>query len=215
MLNAKIAEVLGRLRWFGRSAFLIEDRYKIYVDPFEMPEGLPEADIVLISHNHPEHCSVPDVTKISKIQTIVVGPADCACRFRLNQLALTAGQSIPVLGVPVKGTPARAARGEQQSRAAGIGFIWEVAGVRIFHAGNSGVIPELEFLEADIVLLPVSENLMPPNEAAALAKRMKAAAALPMGFDPKSASQAEAFAAAARAAGLESFVPQRAILSPR
>ena len=148
MLDTKIAEALKKLRWFGGAAFLSEDRFKIYIDPFEMPDGLPVADIILITHNHPEHCSVPDAMKVSKIQTVVVGPADCACRFRLNQLALSAGQTKPVLGVPVTGTSARASRGEQGSRGAGIGFAWEIGGARIFHAGNSDVIPELDGVAA-------------------------------------------------------------------
>ena len=204
MLDAKIADVLGKLRWFGRAAFLLEDRLKIYFDPFEMPDGLPAADVVLITRNHPEHCSIPDVMKVSRTQTVVVGPADCACRFRLNQLALTDGQTKPVLGATVTGIAAPHG---------GIGFLLEVGGVKIYHAGDS--LAEPEGLDADIALLPVGADLMDPRAAAAFARRLKARAAVPMHFSPESASRAEEFLTAARAEGLEAFALQRPVLSPR
>jgi L-ascorbate metabolism protein UlaG (beta-lactamase superfamily) len=206
MLDKNITEVLGKLRWFGGAAFLLEDRLKIYFDPYNMPDGLPAADIVFITHNHPEYCSIPDVTKVSKIQTIVVGPADCACRFRLNQLELKEGQTKPVLGLTATGIAAAPE---------GIGFLLDVRGVKIFHTAGIPEAPKLEGLEADIALLPMGAGLMDPREAAAFARRLKARAALPMDFAPGDAARAEEFAAAARAEGIEAFVPQRAALSPR
>lgn len=86
---------------------LIHDgKLKVYLDPVNVKDGLPTADIVLITRNHPDHCSVPDVMKLSRPQTIVAGPADVVCRFRLNQLPLEPGQTKSILGVKVTASAA-------------------------------------------------------------------------------------------------------------
>jgi L-ascorbate metabolism protein UlaG (beta-lactamase superfamily) len=82
-------------------SLIIDGTLKVYADPAGIEDGAPIADVVLITRNHPDHCSIPDVAKISRPSTIVVGPADVVCRFRLNQLPLEPGQTKSVLGLPV------------------------------------------------------------------------------------------------------------------
>ena len=113
---------LKTLRRLGGPSFLIEDKsLKVYVDPVRLADGLPAADIVLLTRNHPDHCSVEDVMKVARPQTIVAGPADAVCRFRLNQLPLEAGQTKSVLGLPVTAVAA-----EQ-----GLTYVVEFSGARI------------------------------------------------------------------------------------
>src|SRR3990170_3532708 len=65
------------LKWLGHSGFLIKNSKTIYIDPYNIKDGLEKADIVLITHSHYDHCSFADLDKIIKEGTWVVAPADC------------------------------------------------------------------------------------------------------------------------------------------
>jgi L-ascorbate metabolism protein UlaG (beta-lactamase superfamily) len=92
---------MSAARWLGHAGFLLEGRLRIYVDPYRVPEGLPPADIILLTRAHEPHCSRADVEKLSRPQTIVAGPRACVSPFRLNQLPLEAGETRRVLGALV------------------------------------------------------------------------------------------------------------------
>jgi L-ascorbate metabolism protein UlaG (beta-lactamase superfamily) len=178
MPASKTDRLLNRLRWLGGAGFHIQGRLSVYIDPCGVPDGSPAADIVLLTHPHEGHCSLPDVMRISKPQTIVVGPVDCVCRFSLNQLALLPGQTQCVLGLNVTGTPAYSLRDARHPKEAGwLGFIVELEDGRVFHPGDTDLIPEHSALRADGVLLPAREREMP--EAASLVRILKAKFALP------------------------------------
>lgn len=202
---------LEKSRWLGHAGFLIQDRLTVYVDPYQVGEGLPTADVVLLTHNHPEHCSVPDVMKISKPQTVVVGPADAVCRFRLNQLPLRGGQTKTVLGIEVQGTPAYNAANPKHPRGGPyLGFLFGMLGLKIFHPGDTDNVPELEGLRADVALLPVAGDVMEPADAARLAKQLGASLALPMHYGPRTRERAEAFVREAAALGVRAELPEAA-----
>lgn len=48
-----------KLTWLGHDGFRIEVGKTIYLDPFKI-EGGPKADIVLVSHEHFDHCNLDD-----------------------------------------------------------------------------------------------------------------------------------------------------------
>lgn len=209
--DAKIQDFLGRITWLGRSGFLIRKGdspdFRIYIDPYSLPPGLPVATIVLLTHNHPDHCSVPDVDKISKPETIVVGPADCVCRFRLNQLPLHPGQTKSVLGIPVTGVWAYTLQGTSHPKTSQwLGFVLELEGLRIYHAGDTDRVPELAGLRADVALLPVS-GVLGVEEAVQLARQAGARMAVPMHFEASSNSQAEEFMRLAGEIGIGTHLP--------
>src|SRR3989344_9384035 len=71
------------LTWLGHSGFLIktfEDKL-IYIDPYNLQGENEEADIILITHPHYDHCSIADIEKIIKDGTIVVCPAGCQSKI--------------------------------------------------------------------------------------------------------------------------------------
>jgi len=62
-----------------------------------------------------------------------------------------------------------------------VGFIITVAGVRIYHAGDTDVIPEMDDIETDVALLPVGGTYtMTADEAAQAANRIQPQVAIPM-----------------------------------
>ncbi len=65
-----------------------------------------------------------------------------------------------------------------------LGFIVTVEGVRIYHAGDTDLIPEMNTFSADIALLPVSGTyVMTADEAIDAAKQIKPQIAVPMHYD--------------------------------
>src|SRR3989344_2688701 len=48
----------------------------IYLDPFQI-ESTDPADIILITHEHQDHCSLKDIEKLLKLGTTVVTIPEC------------------------------------------------------------------------------------------------------------------------------------------
>ena len=45
-----------KISWLGHDCFRIKNAKTIYIDPYEIKAG-EEADIILITHEHFDHCS--------------------------------------------------------------------------------------------------------------------------------------------------------------
>ena len=64
-----------------------------------------------------------------------------------------------------------------------LGFIIEIDGVRIYHAGDTDFIPEMKTLNVDMALLPVSGTyVMTSDEAVEAALAIHPAVAIPMHY---------------------------------
>jgi L-ascorbate metabolism protein UlaG (beta-lactamase superfamily) len=64
-----------------------------------------------------------------------------------------------------------------------LGFIVEVEGVKIYHAGDTDFIPEMKGLSVDIALLPVSGTyVMTAEQAVKAALEIKPKLAIPMHY---------------------------------
>ena len=61
-----IREMASNISWLGHDGFLIKAGGRnIVIDPFKL-ESAVKADILLISHDHFDHCSVDDAAKVLK-----------------------------------------------------------------------------------------------------------------------------------------------------
>jgi L-ascorbate metabolism protein UlaG (beta-lactamase superfamily) len=64
-----------------------------------------------------------------------------------------------------------------------IGFILTIDGTRIYHAGDTDLIPEMGTMKVDVALLPVSGTyVMTAKEAVMAAERIKPKVAIPMHY---------------------------------
>ena len=176
--------MVKNIHWLGHDSFRIAGPVTIYVDPWQLPAGVPQADLVLVTHDHYDHCSPKDVTRISKADTVIVTIAAAAKKFKGDVRVVKPGDSLTVKGIPIEVVPAYNVNKKFHPRDAGhVGFIFTVEGQRIYHAGDTDFIPEMKDFKVDIALLPVSGTyVMTADEAASAAKAINPKVAIPMHY---------------------------------
>ncbi|MCB2184616.1 MAG: MBL fold metallo-hydrolase [Desulfobulbaceae bacterium] len=177
--------ILANLEWLGHDSFCLHAAGKvIYFDPFQVSGNLDPADIILISHDHFDHCSPEDVTKIQQDSTTIVTEPESAKKLTGTVKSLQPGDSITVDNIKIEAVPAYNTNKKFHPQSNNwIGFIVTIEGVRIYHAGDTDHIPEMKNFDTDIALLPVSGTyVMTAEEAATAALDIKPQVAIPMHF---------------------------------
>jgi L-ascorbate metabolism protein UlaG (beta-lactamase superfamily) len=182
-------ELTDRLHWLGHDSFRLEGPPVVYFDPVDL-EGQPSpADLVLITHEHHDHCSPEDVAKIRGPETVVLAGGRAAEQLS-GARVVKPGERLLVAGVEVETVPAY---NVNKFRATGVpfhppeaehvGYIVTVGDVRLYFAGDTDQIPEMAEIECDVALLPVSGTYtMTAEEAAEAARVLAPQIAVPMHY---------------------------------
>jgi L-ascorbate metabolism protein UlaG (beta-lactamase superfamily) len=191
------------ITWFKQDAFLLKgEGVVVAVDPYELRSVPEKADLVLITHDHFDHCDPNSVRIVAKSDAVIIAPQNAAAKLSGNVKIVKAGDTVTEKGVTVKVVPAYNVRPERQrfhpKNYGGVGYLITMAGKVIYHAGDTDAIPEMDSLgQVDIALLPVSGTyVMDANEAAEAVKRIKPKHIIPMHYGSivGSKSDAEKFA---------------------
>jgi L-ascorbate metabolism protein UlaG (beta-lactamase superfamily) len=184
--------LLDAVEWLGHSGFRLRaPGGLVYIDPYRVSGG-PPADVILITHGHYDHFSPQDVERLSHANTWVVGPAAVAERMSGRVLSIAPGETLDrelLRGVQVAAVAAyNTSKRDQEGnlfhpREAGwVGYELNVRGERLYHSGDTDVIPEMDTVTGvDLALLPVSGvYVMTAHEAAEAARRIQPGVAVPM-----------------------------------
>ncbi len=187
------------IHWLGHDSFRIDaGGVVIYTDPFRIKKSkeAPKADLVLITHEHYDHCSPEDVEEISDEETVILAPPDCLGKFSRGKASgVRPGDSISAAGVEVEVVPAyNIGKKFHPKENQWVGYIFQAGGKRIYIAGDTDYIPEMKGIRADIALLPVSGTyVMTAEEAAQAALDIKPAVAVPMHYGTVVGDREDAF----------------------
>lgn len=178
-----VDKMLENMKWLGHSSFLLQWQGKVlYIDPFRIEDGLPKADLVLVTHEHYDHCSPEDIQKVCKEGTVFITEKKSAKKLQGLVTILQPGDSFDADGILVHAVPAYNTNKKFHPQKNGwLGFVLIVEGVRIYHAGDTDYIPEMKDIDCDIALLPVSGTyVMTPDEAVQAALDINPLIAVPM-----------------------------------
>jgi len=178
-----IEEIKSKIVWLGHDCFRIDASQCVYIDPYQIQETKP-ADVILVSHDHFDHCSPEDVAKVQATDTVIVTEKDSAKKLSGDVRVVAPGERIELKGLAVEAVPAYNTNKDFHPKANGwLGFILDIDGVRIYHAGDSDYIPEMKDFKADIAMLPVSGTyVMTAEEAIEAALAIAPKLAIPMHY---------------------------------
>jgi len=176
-------EMVKKIYWLGHDGFRIETAKIIYIDPYQISGG-PAADIILISHEHFDHCSPEDVEKIQKQDTVIVTEKDSSKKLKGDIRVVKPGDRVEIGDIKIEAVPAyNTDKDFHPKKNQWLGFILEVEGIRIYHAGDTDHIPEMKNFNVDIALLPVSGTyVMTADQAVEAALDINPKIAIPMHY---------------------------------
>lgn len=179
---------MEEIQWLGHSCFKIRGKGRvIYIDPYRIIDHEP-ADFIFITHPHTHHYSLNDLKKIAVEKTNIYAPSSC-----IPELELLPGWSLPVVpgntftagSLEITAVPAYNLSKEVHPREAlWTGFIIDFGGMRVYHSGDTDLIPEMAGLEMiDYALLPISGgNVMDAEDAAKAAQVIRPSVLIPMHY---------------------------------
>lgn len=180
----EVQDMVKAIHWLGHDCFKIANDVVIYTDPFNIKKP-DKADIILITHEHFDHCSPDDIQKIQTKDTVIIAPADCMGKVSGTKKTIKPHETITVKGISIQAVPAYNTNKQFHPKAKGwVGYIITIHNTRIYLAGDTDYIPEMNSLKnIDIALLPVSGTyVMTAEEAAQAAMAIKPKVAIPMHY---------------------------------
>jgi L-ascorbate metabolism protein UlaG (beta-lactamase superfamily) len=182
--------MLDRIHWLGHASFRIngsphDDAPVIYIDPWNLPEDAPPADVILVSHDHHDHCSLKDIQRIRKDDTTVIANQRAAELIGPGVQVLRPYQGAFCAGdICVRAIPAYTiTRTHHAPSFGGLGFLINLRRFDIYFAGDTDLIPEMDKIGCDVALLPVGGiYTMNWEEAVEATKRIRTLYAVPMHY---------------------------------
>lgn len=184
------------ISWLGHASFSLKDektgKVLYYIDPYHLPKvELEPADLIFITHAHQDHFSPSDIKKLLKLETVIVGPKDCIPEeFSQKNLVVIPNQDYETHEIMFSTIPAYNLKPERLSfhpkKNNWVGYVFNISGMKIYHAGDTDFIPEMNELKKqnlDLALLPIGGTYtMDTEEAADAANAICAKYTAPMHY---------------------------------
>lgn len=178
---------------FFPAGFRIETQGKIiYIDPIVIDDAKP-ADYIFITHAHPDHLSLPDIEKIVQEKTLIICPKKVVNKlsgYRIKEVK--PGDVFEIGNIKYEAVAAYNTRAKflwikaHPRSASNVGYILTINGVRLYHAGDTDLIPEMkEIKDITVAMVPIGGDklTMNPEQAAAAINPMKPQIVVPMHYE--------------------------------
>lgn len=195
---------MARLTWHGHSTFtlLADGGQRILFDPFlnDNPksdirvEDVDDLDYILCSHGHSDHFG-DAIAVARRTGATMVGAFELVAFAQSKGVkqghGMNVGGSHPFDFGYVKLTPAMhsgTVDGDEEGRYTSVanGFLIDMGGKRLYHAGDTALIMEMQLLKGrvDVALLPIGDNFtMGPSDAARAVGFIEPRVVIPMHYD--------------------------------
>jgi len=192
-----LQEQIVYIQWLGHASVKIwNDDAVIYVDPRNLSISPHDATLVLVTHSHSDHYVAADIARVSGPATKLIAAASVVQAYGSGQ-AIAPGQTIELGSVNVTAVPAyNISKPNHPKSNNWVGFIVELAGKRIYVAGDTDLIPEMQTLgKIDVAFLPISPAYtMGPDEAAQATMSIMPQLAVPYHWGTSTLADAQRFA---------------------
>ena len=177
--------MLDKVIVFGQNSIKFDMDKKIYVDPFQIKENYNDADIIFITHDHYDHFSKEDISKVIKDDTIVVVPK---CMEELvssfKNVKLVDFGNYEVLGVSFMTVPAYNLNKKFHPKEKKyVGYVLNLNNVLYYISGDTDNIPEIRNINCDVAFLPIGGTFtMDYKEAFELVKELNPKIVVPVHY---------------------------------
>jgi L-ascorbate metabolism protein UlaG (beta-lactamase superfamily) len=174
-----------KITFLGHASLAFAYQGKVlYVDPVGNPAGtpvdyskMPQADIVLVTHEHFDHLDPKAISVLRKEQTRTILTKACAEKVSGGSV-MKNGDVLTVQGIKIEAVPAynivqKRPDGQPfHPKGSGNGYILNFDKTRVYVAGDTESIPEMkQWQKIDIALLPMNlPYTMTPEMVADAAK---------------------------------------------
>jgi len=196
------------ITWLGHDGYLIEKGpLTAYIDPFKLNDSaVKPASIVLVTHEHFDHCSIEDLRKVVNDRTVIVCPNECMSAMSKVEpgevVTMRPGDTKHVRGIVITAVVAYNTNKYRDEATKTfyhpkedekLGYLLTFGEVVIYHAGDTDETPEMKEITCDLALLPVSGTyVMTVEEAVKAAKVIKPKIAIPMHYGSIVGSEGDA-----------------------
>lgn len=173
------------IEWLGHDGFMVEgEGLVIYIDPYVTPARAKAADIILITHDHYDHCDAGKVGRLKKASTVMVTTGSAAQKLSGDVQTMVPGDKRTFKGIEVKAVHAYNPAKPYHPKGEGMGFVFKLGGLTIYHAGDTEYIPEMRSLgHIDVALLPIGGTYtMDVDQAVMAGIAIKPKIAIPMHY---------------------------------
>jgi len=172
------------ITFIGHASLMLKFNNKIlYADPFGKLADyakLPKADMILITHEHPDHLDVGAIEQIRTKDTTLVLTEASAQKIQ-NGMIMKNGDVKSILGINVEAIPAYNIVQKRENgqpyhpKGQGNGYVLTFGDKRIYIAGDTENTPEMKALkQIDYAFLPMNlPYTMTPEMVADAAKGFK------------------------------------------
>lgn len=164
----------------GEARILIDPGSYVFLDALPKPEDLPQCNVLLLTHEHPDH-TYPEALKVilqKSRPTILtnIGVQKVVREHSIESDVLYRGEERVVRGVAIRAVACdHGLIAEHIPRPEHVGFL--IAG-KLFHPGDC--VHPLEEVRAEILAVPVTAPWMAVREGLEFVKKLKPRVAIPI-----------------------------------
>ena len=183
--------MLKGIECLGHSTIKINKNNKIiYIDPYNISDGINDADYIFITHNHYDHFSEEDIKKVKNNETIIIITEDLYTNTLklgfngMNIITVKPNENYQVESIKFSTIPAYNKNKTFHPKENNwVGYIIELEGSKYYIAGDTDITEENKKVKCDVAFVPVGGTYtMDFKEAAHLINEIKPKIAVPIHY---------------------------------
>lgn len=189
-VKSKVIDNL-EITWLGKGGFRLRgENVTIYINPYGLSGNISQedmADIILLTNEHLQSFDPESIRIVRNSNTTTLLPENMSLQFRGDARRVEAGDELVddlcIKGISIEVVPSYKPDVPSDPNESGVGYVISIAGKRIYYAGVTGLIPEMQSIHVDIAMLPLGDCTMNEEEAAEAVAIISPHLVIPMSYD--------------------------------